>query len=71
MAKTKARSKRATTVKYQLSDIHPNHDRHLCHIVALRNMKAAGRLSEGARYLCGVCGRAAKKQANLCVPVEI
>lgn len=57
--------------KYQLSNNCPDHDRHLCHVVALRNMKAVGQLAKDAKYLCAVCGRAARKAVNLCTPVEI
>lgn len=71
MASKTAGDRKPRTVKLALGDEHPNHDRHLCHIVGLRNMRAAGRLSKDAQYLCAICGRAAKKQANLCMPVEI
>lgn len=71
MAGQTTAGRKPRTLKLALSDEHPNHDRHLCHIVGLRNMRAAGRLSKDAKYLCDVCGRAAKKQANLCMPVEL
>lgn len=71
MPKRTARNKKVKALKLQLGDEHPNHDKHLCHIVGLRNMKAAGRLAKDAQYLCAICGRAAKKQANLCMPVAI
>jgi hypothetical protein len=68
----KTRQKKTTKAqKYQLTNDCPNHDKHLCHVVALRNMKAAGQLAKDAKYLCVVCGRAARKKINLCVPVEI
>lgn len=57
--------------KIPLSDYHPNHDRHLCKMVELRNMKTVGKLAKGARYMCFLCGRAAKSKSNLCEPVEI
>jgi hypothetical protein len=54
-----------------LADAHPNHENHLCHIIALRNMKRAGRLAKDAQYICFLCGRAAKDRVNLCEPVKI
>jgi hypothetical protein len=54
-----------------LVDVHPDHDHHLCHIVALRNLKTAGKLAKDAQYICYICGRAAKDGANLCEPVKI
>jgi len=68
----KVKSK-AVTVKedFKLGDCHPDHDKHLCHIVNLRNMKTAAKLSKNAQYICIVCGRAAKNKTNLCGPVII
>ena len=57
--------------KMSLADYHPNHDDHLCKIVELRNMKTVATLSKDARYICFLCGRAAKHKKNLCEPVEI
>jgi hypothetical protein len=54
-----------------LGDLHPDHDRHLCHIVGLRNMKTAGKLAKDAQHMCLICGRAAKSKKNLCEPVKI
>ena len=71
MAKRTAGNKKIEAPEYRLSNVHPNHDKHLCHIVSLRNMKAVGQLAKGAQYLCAVCGRAAKHPTNLCVPVKI
>jgi hypothetical protein len=56
---------------YDLSDLHPDHEKHLCHIVSLRNMKTAGALAKDAQYLCVVCGRAARSSQNLCEPGKI
>ena len=53
-----------------LSDNHPNHARHLCSIVAKRNMKTVARLAKDAKYICLICGRSAKKETNLCWPIE-
>lgn len=60
-----------SSTELQLTDAHPNHDKHLCSIVTFRNMKMAARLSKDARYLCFICGRAAKRKQNLCWPVEM
>jgi len=56
---------------YELLDFHPDHEKHLCHITSLRNMKTVGTLAKNAQFLCGVCGRAAKEQTNLCEPAKI
>jgi len=55
----------------QLSDLHPDHEKHLCHIVGLRNMRTVGTLAKDAQYLCAICGRAAKNRINLCEPAKI
>lgn len=59
-------------MKYEipLSDNHPNHEKHLCSIVAKRNMKTAARLAKDAKYICLICGRSANKDTNLCWPIE-
>ena len=66
-------NKKDSKVNYKMSlyDYHPNHDSHLCKIVELRNMKTVATLSKDARYICFLCGRAAKHKKNLCEPVEI
>jgi len=68
-----AASKKKSTVDYRmpLADYHPNHDKHLCKMVELRNMKTAGKLAKNAQYICFLCGRAAKNKSNLCEPVEL
>ena len=58
-------------VEYGLTDLHPDHEKHLCHITSLRNMKTVGLLAKDAQYLCGICGRAAKSAINLCEPAKI
>ncbi len=63
--------KNADVEEISLRDECPEHDRHLCHIINLRNMKTAGSLSKDARFLCFICGRAAKAAQNLCEPVKI
>ena len=64
-------TKAVETKAVRLADAHPNHENHLCHIIALRNMKRAGKLAKDAQYICFLCGRAAKDRANLCEPVKI
>jgi hypothetical protein len=54
-----------------LADMHPDHEKHLCHITSLRNMKTVGALAKDAQYLCVICGRAAKHHQNLCEPAKI
>ncbi len=56
---------------HELSDLHPDHEKHLCHISSLRNMKTVGQLAKDAQYVCIVCGRAAKSALNLCEPGKI
>ena len=71
--KTSAAAKKKNTVDYRmpLADYHPNHDKHLCKMVELRNMKSVGKLAKNARYICFLCGRAAKNKSHLCEPVEL
>lgn len=71
--KRKAGPGKKRTVDYRipLADYHANHDKHLCKLVAGRNMKTAGVLAKNARYICFLCGRAAKNKSNLCEPVEL
>ncbi len=57
--------------KYKLEDWHPNHDKHMCHIMSLRNLKTAAKLAKDSQYICMICGRAAKNKKNLCEPVKI
>ena len=57
--------------EYRLIDEHPDHDRHLCHITNERNMKTLGELAKNAQFLCVICGRAARKEENLCEPAKI
>jgi hypothetical protein len=63
--------KKETSDAFELTDLHPDHEKHLCHITALRNMKTVGILAKDAQYLCIVCGRAAKSDLNLCEPGKI
>lgn len=59
------------TADLELTDLHPDHEKHLCHITSLRNMKTVGELSKDAQYVCVICGRAAKHAVNLCEPAKI
>jgi hypothetical protein len=63
--------KNETAPDYELTDLHPDHEKHLCHISGLRNMKTVGQLAKDAQYVCIVCGRAAKSPSNLCEPGKI
>jgi hypothetical protein len=65
-------SKKNVDMKFRipLSDNHPNHEQHLCSIVAKRKMKTAARLAKDAQYICLLCGRSANKETNLCWPIE-
>ena len=62
---------KATDYKISLYDYHPNHDQHMCSIAQARNMKTVAALSKDAKYICFLCGRAAKKKEHLCEPVAI
>jgi hypothetical protein len=63
--------KKIEVQEFGLSDLHPDHEKHLCHITGLRNMKTVGILAKDAQYVCAICGRAAKHAVNLCEPVKI
>ncbi len=63
--------KKEAVQEYQLTDLHPDHEKHLCHIASLRNMKTVGALAKDAQYVCAICGRAAKHAVNLCEPAKI
>ena len=65
-------AKKKVDMKFRipLSDNHPNHEQHLCSIVAKRRMKTVARLAKDARYICLICGRSANKETNLCWPIE-
>jgi hypothetical protein len=55
----------------ELTDEHPNHENHMCHLVASRQMQTAAKLAKDAKFICLICGRAAAEGSNLCKPVEI
>ena len=50
---------------------HTGHSKHLCSLVARREMYEVAKLAKGAKYVCHICGRAAASASNLCEPVEI
>ncbi len=56
--------------KTPLSDNHPNHEKHLCSLADKRKMKTVARLAKDAKFMCLICGRAAKNEENLCWPTE-
>jgi hypothetical protein len=63
--------KKKIDYKISLYDYHPNHDLHMCRIVSVRNMNTVAELAKDAKYICFICGRAAKKKEHLCEPVAI
>ena len=67
-----AKSKKRVVPQHQLYKKHTGHaNRHLCDLVAKRQMDKVAGLSKGAKYLCHICGRAAAKAGNLCEPIAI
>jgi len=57
--------------EHELATKHTGHSKHLCSLVARREMNTVATLAKGANYVCHICGRAAAKATNLCEPVEI
>lgn len=70
MAKKTAKGSRVVK-QHKLYTKHPGHAKHLCELVAKREMDKVATLAGGARYICHICGRAAAKATNLCEPVKI
>jgi hypothetical protein len=64
-------SKKRVVPQHSLFKKHPRHNRHLCELVARREMDAVAGLSKGAKYICHICGRASAKAASVCEPVQI
>lgn len=64
-------SKKRIAPQHSLFKQHAGHKNHLCELVRQRKMEQAAQLSQGASYICHICGRAAAKATNLCEPVEI
>ena len=54
---------------------HPNHDKHLCHLVeqgTLKNNPEVYKpLIKKGRYYCTGCGRVAKEPNSLCAPEKL
>ena len=68
----KQTSKKRLVPQHQLYKKHTGHaNRHLCDLVAKRQMDKAAGLAKGAKYICHICGRAAAKPGNLCEPIAI
>mgnify|MGYP001449059338 CR=1 FL=1 len=67
----KVASKKRVVKAHSLFKKHAGHNKHLCELVAKREMDAVAGLSKGAKYVCHICGRAAAKATSLCEPVEI
>ena len=67
-----AKSKKRLVPQHHLYKKHSGHaNKHLCDLVAKRQMNKVADLSKGANYVCHICGRAAAKASNLCEPVAI
>lgn len=64
-------ARKRTVPEHTLETSHAGHAQHLCELVANRKMDMVAELSQGAKYICNICGRAAASAENLCEPVEI
>ena len=64
-------SKKRVVPQHSLFKKHPGHNKHLCELVARREMDTVAELSKGAKFICNICGRASAKAANVCEPVLI
>ena len=65
-------SKKRVVPARTLSKRHTGHaNKHLCDLVAKRQMNRVAELSAGAKYICYICGRAAARAGSLCEPVAI
>jgi hypothetical protein len=47
------------------------HEKHLCELVANRQMATVAELAKNPEYICAYCGRVAAKAENLCEPVRL
>jgi len=65
------KSKKRVVPEHRLFKRHTGHARHLCELVAKREMDKVATLTKGARYVCHICGRGAARPGNLCEAVEI
>jgi len=54
---------------------HPGHDKHLCYLnnlgYQITNPKEFKSLVSNGKFFCGVCGRVAASEKNLCKPVKL
>ena len=67
-----AKAKKRVVPQHSLYKKHSGHaNKHLCDLVAKRQMDKVAGASKGAKYLCHICGRAAAKPSSLCEPVAI
>jgi hypothetical protein len=67
-----AKSKKRVVPQHQLYKKHTGHtNKHLCDLVAKRQMDKVATLSKGAKYLCHICGRASARASSVCEPVQI
>lgn len=71
MKRKKEAKAKITKIEASLSDSHPGHESHICHLTEKRKMQTIARLSKDAKFICFICGRAAKSKNNLCSPMEI
>ncbi len=68
----KAKEKKSSpSLDFQIFDEHPDHDRHLCHMVNIRNLKTVAKLAQDPKHICFICGRTAKSEKNICEPYKI
>ena len=65
-------SKKRMVPAHSLFKKHSGHaGKHLCDLVAKREMDKVASLSKGAKYVCHICGRAAARSSSLCEPVAV
>ncbi len=54
---------------------HPNHEKHLCHLISIGYGKAEPgeykSLIKNGQYYCKSCGRVAADAENLCLPEKL
>jgi len=67
----KPQMKKRTITEHRLGKPHGSHGKHLCSLVADREMQKVADYAEGAKFICNICGRAASKPDYLCEPVMI
>ena len=68
----KGSSKKRVVPELTLYKKHTGHaNKHLCDLVAKRQMNRVAELSGGAKYICYICGRAAARAGSLCEPVAV